>query len=82
MQLLTHLYNTYNVITPIDIEGNATKMREPFDPTLPIETLFDQIKSVVEFADAGNRTYNPEKVVSRAYLLILQTGMYPDACQE
>jgi hypothetical protein len=82
MQLLTHLYTTYGVITPIDIEDNDTRMREPFDPTLPIETLFDQIESAVEYADAGNRAYNPKQVVSRAYLLILQTGMYPDACRD
>jgi hypothetical protein len=63
MQLHTHLYSTYGVITPINIEDNNTKMREPFDPTLPTKTLFDQI-------------------VSRAYLIILQTGMYPDACPE
>jgi hypothetical protein len=75
MQLLTHLYTTYGVITPIDIEDNNTKMREPFDPTQPIETLFDQIETAVEFANAGNRAYNPEQVVSRSYLLILQTGM-------
>jgi hypothetical protein len=80
MQLLMHLYNTYGVIRPIDIKDNDTGMREPFDPTLPIATLFDQIESAVTFADAGNPTYNPEQVVSRAYLLILQPGMYPDAC--
>ena len=74
MRILTHLYTTYDVITPIDIEDNCAKMRAPFDPTQPIGLLFDQIETAVEFADAGNRPYNPDQVVSRAYLFILQTG--------
>jgi hypothetical protein len=82
MRILTHLYTTYGVITPIDIEDNDTKMRAPFDPTQPIKLLLDQIETAVEFADAGNRPYNPDQVVSRAYLLILQTGLYPDACRD
>jgi hypothetical protein len=82
MQILTHLYTTYGVITPIDIEDNDAKMRAPFDPTQPIELLFDQIETAVEFADAGNRPYNPEQVVSRAYLLLMQTGLYADSCRD
>jgi hypothetical protein len=83
MQILTHLYTTYGVITPIDIEdNNDAKMRAPFDPTQPIELLFDQIETATKFADAGNRPYNPDQVVSRAYLLIRQTGLYSDACRD
>jgi hypothetical protein len=82
MQILTHLYTTYSVITHIDIEDNNAKMRAPFDPTQPIKLLFYQIETAVEFADAGNRPYNPDQVVSQAYLLILQTGLYSDACRD
>jgi hypothetical protein len=82
MQILTHLYTTFGVITPIDIENNDAKMRAPFDPTQPIELLFDQIGTAIKFAGAGNRPYNPDQVVSRAYLLILQTGLYSDACRD
>jgi hypothetical protein len=82
MRILTHLYTTYGVITPIDIEDNDAKMRAPFDPTQPIELLCDQIETAVKFADAGNRPSNADQVVSRAYLLILQTGLYSDACRD
>jgi hypothetical protein len=75
MHILTHLCTAYGVITPFDIKDNGTKMRAPFDPTQPIKLLF-------EFADAGNMPYNPDQVVSRAYLLILQTGLYADACRD
>jgi hypothetical protein len=36
MHILTYLYTTYGVITPIDIEDNDTKMRAPFDSTPPL----------------------------------------------
>jgi hypothetical protein len=36
MHIVTHLYTTYGVITPSDIEDNDAKMRAPFDPTQPI----------------------------------------------
>jgi hypothetical protein len=35
MHILTHLYTTYGVIMPSDIEDNNAKMRAPFDPTQP-----------------------------------------------
>jgi hypothetical protein len=82
MHILTHLYTTYGDITPINIEDNDAKMRAPFDPTQPIELLFDQIETAAKFADAGNRPYNPDQVVSRANFLILQTGLYADACRD
>lgn len=82
MHILTHLYTTYGIIMPSNIEDNDAKMRAPFDPTQNIELLVDQIKTAVEYADAGNRPYNPDQVVSRAYLLLLQTGLYSDACRD
>jgi hypothetical protein len=51
-------------------------------PNLTHQTLFDQIESAVEYADAGKRPYNPDQVVSRAYLLLLKTGLYSAACRD
>jgi hypothetical protein len=67
---------------PVYIEDNKAKMREPFDPTQPIDLLFDQIETTVEYANAGNRSYNPDQVISQAYLLLLQTGLYANACRD
>ena len=75
--MLQHLYDSYGVITAVDIEDNDTKMRADYDPSQPIEVLFHQIETAVEFSEAGNRPYDQKQVVSRAYLLILKTGLYP-----
>ena len=81
-QLLDHLYENYGVITAVDIEDNDTRMRESYNPTFPIETLFHQIELAVEYATAVKRPYQTAQVVSRAYLLVLQTGLYPEACHD
>lgn len=80
--MLQHLYDNYGVITAVDIEDNDTTMRAEYDPSQPIEVLFHQIETAVEFAEAGNRPYDPKQVVSRAYLLILKTGLYAEACKD
>ena len=51
--IITHLYTQYGNITPQDLQENDTKMKTPFDVSLPIKTLYDQIKDTVELADAG-----------------------------
>ena len=69
------LYENYGVITVVDIEDNDTRMRKPYTPTFSIEALLHQIEIAVEYAAAV-------QVVSRAYLLVLQTGVYPEACRD
>ena len=44
LQMLTHLYDNYRIITAVDIENNDEEMRTTCNPTLIIETLFHQIE--------------------------------------
>ena len=81
-QMLDHLYENYGVITAVDIDDNDIRMRELYNPTFPIETFFHQIELAVEYITAGKRPYQTVQVVSRAYLLVLQTGLYTEACRE
>ena len=69
-QMLDHLYENYGAITAVDIEDNDTRMRESYNPTFPIETLFHQMELAVEYDTAGKRPYQTAQVVSRAYLLV------------
>ena len=82
LQMLTHLYDNYGIITAVDIENNDEEMRIPYNPALPIESLFHQIEVAVEFAEAVKRPYEKAQVVSRAYLLILRTGLYQEAYRD
>jgi len=37
-------------------------------------------EDAIEYADAAGAPYNETHIVSRAYLLVVKTGMYNDAC--
>ena len=80
--MIEHLYDNYGIIATVDVEINDTKMRTEYDPALPIEVIFHQIEEAIEYATAGKRPYDPLQIISRAYLLILRIGLYPEPCKD
>ena len=82
LRMLQHLYDTYGDLTPTELEDNDERMKAPYDVTAPIETLYDQIEQAVDIAEAGHQPYTNAQVLTRAYNIILQTGMFTDACRE
>ena len=80
--ILTHLYTQYGNITPQDLQDNDFKMKNPFDTSLPIETLYDQIEDAVELADAGLTPYTVQRVVAIAYSLVFATGQLTEAYRD
>lgn len=80
LRMLQHLYDTYGDLTPTELEDNDTRMRAPYDPTEPIETLYNQLEQAVDIAEAGSLPYTQAQILTRAYNLILQTGLFDDAC--
>ena len=63
-------------------QENDTKMKTPFDVSLPIETMYDQIKDTVELADTGQTPYSAPQVVAIAYSLVFATGQLTEACRD
>jgi len=59
---------------------NDEWMRQQYDLTAPIETLYQQIENAVEYALAGSAMYNLDQILSKAYFLLFRTGLYVDAC--
>ena len=82
IEMIKYLYNNYGIISPEELEENDRRMREAYDPTKPIENLFEQMEEAVEYADAGGAAYNDKQILSRVYLLVRNTGMYNDTCRE
>ena len=58
LQMIAHLYNSYGLITALDIIENEKRMDKPYDPSEAIETYFDQVEDTVEFAEAGNSPFS------------------------
>ena len=57
LDLLTHLYETYAVISNADWLANDKRFRKPYSPTVPIEVAWRQIDDAVAYADAGSMPY-------------------------
>lgn len=47
--ILDHIYDSYGNITESDLSDNDNRFRTPYDSEQPIEFLYDQVESEVEF---------------------------------
>jgi hypothetical protein len=81
LQLITHLLTYYAMIAPPELTQKYERLNTPYDPYLPIETLFQQIQDARAFAVAGEHPYGTAMVVNVAYALVFKTGLFPDACR-
>jgi regulator of replication initiation timing len=77
--LLQHLFDNYGQVHPIDLDDNTNKMRQAWDPTHPFETVIDQIDNAVDFAESGQQPFTAPQILSVAYTLVFNTGLYTDA---
>jgi hypothetical protein len=69
------------MIAPTELTQNYERLNTPYDPNLPIETLFQQIQDARAFAVADGQPYGAAMIVNVAYTLVLNTGLFPDACR-
>jgi hypothetical protein len=80
LQLITHILTYYAMIAPTELTQNYERLNTPYDPNLPIETLFQQIQDARAIAVAGGQPYGAAMIVNVAYTLVFNTGLFPDAC--
>ena len=76
LDLLTHLYDTYTVISNADWLANDKRFRKAYTPTVPIEVAWRHIDDAVAYANAGSTPYSNKQVVDNAYQLIFNTGIF------
>ena len=76
LHLLTHLYETYAVISNSDWLANDKRFRKAYAPTVPIEITWRKIDDAVAYAEAGSTPYSNKQVVDNAYQLVFNTGIF------
>jgi hypothetical protein len=81
LQILTHLLTFYAMIAPTELTQNYERLNTPYDPTQPIETLFQKIQDARAFPVAGGQPYGAAMIVNVAYTLVFNTVLFPDACR-
>ncbi len=82
LQLLTHLRSTYGTITAADRDSYHERMRTPWSPPTPIETLFKQLEDGKRMAALANEPIADSQLVRIGQSLIFKTGLFPDGCRE
>eukprot|EP00957_Ditylum_brightwellii_P146722 11168829-Ditylum_brightwellii.AAC.1 len=80
--IIHHLYQNYGQVTPAMMANADARIKEKFDPTLPIEVLFTQMDKVQDLVTAGENAYSDVQLTKFAYDLIFSTGVHNDACKE
>ena len=78
--MIDHLKSNYYKTTPADLKLNMPKMNAPHNTNKLFETIIEQIKTVVDFSDAGKILYTLEQFVTTSYDLIFVTGYFTYIC--
>jgi hypothetical protein len=82
LQLLTHLRTTYGAITAADRDSYHDRMRTPWSPPAPIETLFKQLEEGQRMAALAKEPIADSQMVRIGQHLIFKTGLFPAGCRE
>eukprot|EP00957_Ditylum_brightwellii_P074028 5625006-Ditylum_brightwellii.AAC.1 len=71
-EVLHHLYGNYVHITPAILQASYAAMNQPYNPSLWIEDLFDQVNVAQDLTTANGIGYSELQLISIAYALIYQ----------
>ena len=78
--MLHHLYNTYADISADDLEENDKRLKEPWDPNAPFESLIKQVQDAIDLADHAGVPYTNKQVINIVYNLVENTGIFEHDC--
>jgi hypothetical protein len=69
------------MIAHTELTQNYERLNTPYDPDHPIETLFQKIQDARAVAVSGGQPYVDAMILNVAFALVLNTGLFPDACR-
>jgi hypothetical protein len=82
LQLMTHLWTHYGQIDQSSLTENETRMKQPWMPPVPIESLFKQLTDGQLYAKKGDETISDENLMRWAYDNISATGLFEYPCRD
>ena len=80
--LLTHLWSTYGEIDDDMLAENLERIKSPWSPPTPIETLYRQIKTCMTFATKGGDPITPASAIRTGVSIIENNGLFSLDCKE
>ena len=77
-EIFAYLFTNYGRLTPQRLTENNHAMNKAWDPSTPFETVIDQLEEAMEVADAAGQPFTDPQVLTIAYTLVYNTGLYFD----
>ena len=81
LQLLSNLYNNYARILATDLVKNDKKLREPYNPDKPLNSLYTRLNKCVDYTTAAGKPIFEGQVVRISYGFVAETGQFQEDCQ-
>ena len=83
MELLTHLWATYGTITPDQVIENSNRINQVWwNATIPIETLFTEMKILSNFAMEAGAPVAEMLLVEATYNNLFRSGVFNEAARD
>jgi hypothetical protein len=82
LQLLTHLRETYGLITPDQLDENAATLDREWNPDDPLERLWQRVRECRSFILAGDGEITEAAAVRKTLIVLEKTGVFADAARD
>ena len=70
IQMIQHLFNSYEAIDEINLEENTVKVMGPYDPAEPLACLITKLEKGRQFTREGGHTISDAMMVSKGITLL------------
>jgi hypothetical protein len=81
-ELMHHLWQNYGTITSAQMTANEVAIQQPWNTSLPVESVFTQLNEAIVFSTAGGDTITNASAIRTGYKIIEQTGLFTTKCSD
>jgi hypothetical protein len=76
-EILTHLQQVYGRISPQMLENREQELKDmTYNPKYPIDTVFNAVDDLADFARMGKQPLTDRQIISKAYVIINKTRRF------
>jgi hypothetical protein len=81
--ILDHLQQVYGRISPQMLDTREQELKDlTYNPKNPIDTVFNAVDDLADFARLGNQPLTDRQVISKAYIIINKTRRFKSSINE
>jgi hypothetical protein len=81
LQFVSRILTYYTMTARTEPMQKYERLNTPYDHKQPIKNMFEQIQDARAFSVVGGQPYSDAMIVNVSFILIFNTGLFPDACR-